>query len=118
MTVTLYAYPNCSTCKKAEKWLKEHNITYDYVHIVEDPPSEEEILSLIEKSGLPGKRFFNTSGKVYRELKLKDVVSQATVEEMAKLLASNGMLIKRPIITDNEKVTVGFKEETLSDAWL
>ncbi|HLQ72876.1 MAG TPA: arsenate reductase family protein [Bacillota bacterium] len=118
MSVTLYAYPNCSTCKKAEKWLKDNNITYNYVHIVEDPPSEQEILTLIEKSGLQGRRFFNTSGKVYRELKLKDVVPQATVEEMAELLASNGMLIKRPIVTNGEKVTVGFNEETLSDAWL
>lgn len=118
MTLTLYGYPNCSSCKKTEKWLKENNITYNYKHIVDETPTESELLELIEKSGLPGRKFFNTSGKVYRERKLKDVVKDATLEEMASLLASDGMLIKRPILTDNKKVTVGYNDKNLIETWL
>ena len=118
MTLSLYAYPNCNSCKKAEKWLNSHNLTYNYIHIVEDTPTDEELLNMIKKSELPGKKFFNTSGKVYRERNLKNVVKDATIEEMAKLLASDGMLIKRPIITDSKNVTVGFNEQTLEETWL
>ncbi|WP_163971582.1 arsenate reductase family protein [Oceanobacillus halotolerans] len=118
MAVTFYWYPNCGTCKKAKKWLDEHNIDYNSIHIVEETPSKDILHDLIEKSGLPAKKFFNTSGKKYRELNVKDKIKDASVEEMVELLASDGMLIKRPIVTDGHQVTVGFKEETFQETWL
>lgn len=118
MALTFYWYPNCSTCKKAKKWFDDHEIDYTSVHIVDKTPTKEEILDLISKSELPAKRFFNTSGKVYRELNMKDKIKEASIEEMASYLASDGMLIKRPIATDGELVTVGFKEEVFNETWL
>ncbi len=118
MTLTFFWYPNCGTCKKAKKWLEEQDISFTPVHIVENPPSKETLLELIEKSGLPAKKFFNTSGKKYRELDMKDKIKDAGTDEMAAYLASDGMLIKRPITTDGTKVTVGFKEETFREMWL
>lgn len=118
MALTFYWYPNCGSCKKAKKWFDNHNIEYNSVHIVEATPTKEEIIELITKSELPAKRFFNTSGRVYRELNMKDKIADATLEEMASYLASDGMLIKRPIVTDGMRVTVGFKEETYNDTWL
>jgi arsenate reductase len=117
MSVTIYEYPKCSTCRNAKKWLDEHNVEYNAIHIVENPPSKEEIKELYEKSGLELKKFFNTSGKKYRELGLKDKVASASNEELFELLASDGMLLKRPIVTDGEKVTVGFKDETFQKEW-
>ncbi len=118
MALTFYWYPNCGTCKKAKKWLEENDVTFNAVHIVEETPSKEELLTLIEKSGLPPRRFFNTSGKKYRELNMKEKIKNMTTEEMAEALASDGMLIKRPIATDGNKVTVGFKEEQYEETWL
>src|SRR5699024_7341287 len=118
MTLTFYWYPNCGTCKKAKKWLDEHNLEYTSIHIVEKPPTKDELLDLISKSGLPAKKFFNTSGKKYRELNMKDKIKDATTEEMAEILASDGMLIKRPILTDGTRVTIGFKEEDFRQQWL
>ncbi|AIF44059.1 arsenate reductase family protein [Virgibacillus sp. SK37] len=118
MAVTFYWYPNCGTCKKAKQWLDDHSISYKPVHIVENPPSKEEMEELIDKSGLPAKKFFNTSGKKYRELNMKEKIKDATVPQMAEMLASDGMLIKRPIVTDGQKVTVGYKEETFNENWL
>lgn len=118
MTLSFYWYPNCGTCKKAKKWFDDNGIEYNSIHLVEDTPSKDTLLELIEKSGLPAKKFFNTSGRVYREENMKDKIKDATVEEMATFLASDGMLIKRPIVTDGERVTVGFKEEVYSEAWL
>ncbi|SET35022.1 arsenate reductase [Oceanobacillus limi] len=118
MTLSFYWYPNCGTCKKAKKWLDEHNVAYNSIHIVEETPSKDEILGLMEKSGLPAKKFFNTSGKKYRELNLKEKLQDASTEEMAEILASDGMLIKRPIATDGGKVTVGFKEDQYEENWL
>lgn len=117
MSLTFYWYPNCGSCKKAKKWFENNNISYEAIHIVENTPSEDEIRSLIEKSELPPRRFFNTSGKVYREQNMKDKLPDATLEEMVQYLASDGMLIRRPIVTDGEKVTVGFKEETFEEIW-
>lgn len=111
MSHTFYWYPKCGTCRKAKKWLEEKNIPFEAVHIVENPPSKEEIKSLYAKSGLELKKFFNTSGQKYRELGLKDKVKTASEEELLEILASDGMLLKRPIVTDGERVTVGFKEE-------
>lgn len=118
MMLTFYWYPKCGTCQKAKKWLDNHNIDYTSVHIVNEPPSKDELLDFITKSGLPAKKFFNTSGKKYREQNMKEKIKDASTEEMAEWLASDGMLIKRPIVTDGETVTVGFKEETFNETWL
>ena len=117
MSVTFYWYPKCGTCRKAKKWLEEHNVEVNEVHIVDQPPSKEQLAQLHEKSGLELKKFFNTSGMKYRELGLKDKLKTATEEEMLNLLASDGMLIKRPITTDGTKVTVGFKEAEFEQTW-
>lgn len=117
MAVTFYAYPKCGTCRKAKKWLEENNVNFNEIHIVDNPPSKQELKELYEKSGLELKKFFNTSGKRYRELGLKDKLKDMTEDEMLELLASDGMLIKRPIVTDGKKVTVGFREETFAEAW-
>lgn len=103
-------YPKCSTCQKAKKWLDEHNIEYSERHIVEDNPSYEELKAWHEKSGLALKKFFNTSGLLYKEMELKSKLPSMSEEEQLKLLATNGMLVKRPIVVDGEKVFVGFKE--------
>jgi len=118
MELTFYWYPKCGTCKKAKKWLDEQGITYHPVDITENPPNKEELLDFMEKSELPPKKFFNTSGKKYREQNIKDKIKDASAEEMAEILASDGMLIKRPITTDGDKVTVGFKEDTFQETWL
>lgn len=104
-------YPPCSTCKKAKKWLDDHNIPYTTRHIKEDNPSYEELKHWLEVSGLPIKKFFNTSGLVYKSLNLKEKLPAMTVEEQLQLLATDGMLVKRPIlVTDNGRVLTGFKE--------
>ncbi|KAB2334772.1 arsenate reductase family protein [Cytobacillus depressus] len=118
MAHTFYWYPKCGTCRKAKKWLDDNQIAYEAVHIVENPPSRSELKYLYEKSGLDIKKFFNTSGMKYRELGLKDKVKTSSEDELLDLLATDGMLIKRPIVTDGQKVTVGFKEEDFKKTWL
>lgn len=118
MGLSFYWYPNCGSCKRAKKWFEDNNVSYESIHIVNETPSKEEILSLMEKTDLPPRRFFNTSGRVYREMNMKDKVVDATKEEMASYLASDGMLIRRPIVTDGKKVTIGFKEEEFQNTWL
>ncbi len=103
-------YPKCSTCQKAKKWLEEHNIEYTERHIVKSNPSYDELKEWHEKSGLPLKKFFNTSGLLYKQMQLKDKLPAMSDNEMLKLLASNGMLVKRPLLVDGNKVFVGFKE--------
>ncbi|MBM7551269.1 arsenate reductase family protein [Thalassobacillus pellis] len=117
MAVTFYWYPNCGTCKKAKKWLDGNGVDYETVHIVEHPPSESQLKDFIEKSNLPARKFFNTSGKKYRELGMKDKLKDANEDEMVSWLASDGMLIKRPIITDGKNITVGFKEAEFENTW-
>lgn len=114
----VYWYPKCGTCQKAKKWLDKHQLKYEVIHIVENPPSREELEDLYKKSNLDIKKFLNTSGKKYRELQLKDKIKTLSEAEILDLLASDGMLIKRPIITDGNKVTVGFKEEEFEKMWL
>lgn len=116
--LTFYWYPKCGTCQKAKKWLEAHQIQYNDIHIVENPPSKETLEDLYKKSGLELKKFFNTSGQKYRELGIKDRIKTASETELLELLASDGMLIKRPIVTDGKKVTVGFKEEEFEKNWL
>lgn len=103
-------YPRCTTCQKAKKWLEGHNVEYTARHIVEENPSYNELKEWYEKSGLPLKKFFNTSGLLYKEMQLKDKFISMSEDEQLKLLASNGMLVKRPIVLEGEKVLVGFKE--------
>lgn len=102
-------YPKCSTCRKAKNWLDEHNIEYESRHIVEDNPKADELQKWHEISGLPLKRFFNTSGMKYRELKLKDKLPDMDNQEKYDLLATDGMLVKRPIVVADDFVLVGFK---------
>ncbi|HWO94893.1 MAG TPA: arsenate reductase family protein [Bacillus sp. (in: firmicutes)] len=117
MAIKFYTYPKCGTCRKAKKWMDDHGVSYEEIHIVENPPSKDEIQSYYEKSGLELKKFFNTSGMKYRELGIKDKVKTATEQELLDLLASDGMLLKRPLVTDGNQVTVGFKEEQFAETW-
>lgn len=110
MKVLFVEYPKCTTCKKALQYLVSHGVEVEKRHIVEAVPTEEELKAWIDKSGLDFKKFFNTSGQVYREMGLKDQVKDMTLEEAVKLLATNGMLIKRPILVTDQTVCVGFKE--------
>lgn len=106
----VYCYPRCTTCKKAVKWLEENGIDYEYKHIVEETPSKEDIKKYYKESGLPLKRFFNTSGNVYKELNLKEKLAEMSEDEQFELLASNGMVLKRPLLVGKDFVLVGFKE--------
>lgn len=108
-------YPKCSTCKKAEKFLKENNIEFINRNIVEENPSAEELALWMEKSGLEPKKFFNTSGVLYREMNLKDKIKTMSKEEMIEILSTNGMLVKRPLLVMDDKVLVGFKEENYKE---
>ena len=103
-------YTRCGTCRKAKKWMEERNISFEERPIKEENPSLEEIREWHRKSGLPLKKFFNTSGALYKELKLKDKLPGMTADEQYALLASDGMLVKRPILVEGDHVLVGFKE--------
>ena len=103
-------YPKCSTCQKAKRWLDEHNIDYTERHIVETNPTYDELKEWYSKSGLPRKKVFNTSGLLYKEMQLKDKLPTMSEEEQLSLLASNGMLVKRPLLVKDNMVLVGFKE--------
>ena len=108
-------YPPCSTCKKAKKWLDDNGISYTARHIKEQNPSYEELKAWYEKSGLPLKKFFNTSGLLYKSLGLKDKLPTMTEEEQLQLLATDGMLVKRPLIVRDDFVLTGFKEDQWSE---
>lgn len=103
-------YPKCSTCVKTKKWLDANGIVYTDRHIVEQNPTKEELIEWHKKSGLPLKKFFNTSGMVYRSMNLKEKLPSMTEEEQYELLASDGMLVKRPILVGEDFVLVGFRE--------
>ncbi|WP_010290155.1 arsenate reductase family protein [Kurthia massiliensis] len=117
MTIQFYHYPKCTTCKKASKWMTEQGIAFDAHDITVETPTKEQLKSFYEASGLPLKKFFNTSGMKYRELGLKDKLANMSEDEQLSLLASDGMLIKRPLTTDGKKVTLGFKEQEFVDSW-
>ena len=104
-------YPKCSTCKKAQKWLDENGKNYEIRDIKTDKPTEDELAEWWEKSGLPLKRFFNTSGNLYKEMKLKDRLPEMSEADQISLLATDGMLVKRPILVSEDKVLVGFREK-------
>ncbi|MCR5075252.1 MAG: arsenate reductase family protein [Ruminococcus sp.] len=103
-------YPKCTTCKKAQKWLDDNSVSYELRDIKEQNPSYEELAEWYKKSGLPLKRFFNTSGLLYKSMELKDKLPDMSEEEQLRLLASDGMLVKRPIAVTGDTVLVGFKE--------
>lgn len=104
-------YPKCSTCQKAKRWLTEHQIEFTDRHIVEENPSARELTEWVKLSGLPLKRFFNTSGMKYKELNLKDRLPSMSEQEQIDLLASDGMLVKRPLLVGDDFVVPGFKEK-------
>lgn len=104
-------YPKCSTCKKAKKWLEENNIQFDSRHIVEENPTKEDLKKWIALSKEPIQKFFNTSGILYREMNLKEKRTTASEEELLEILASNGMLVKRPLLVTDDTVLIGFKED-------
>jgi len=110
MSVLFLEYPKCTTCKKAKKWLEDQQIEFTDRHIVEDNPTVEELKAWHQLSGLPLKRFFNTSGNLYKEMNLKDKLPQMTDEEQYQLLSTNGMLVKRPLVIEGGFVCPGFKE--------
>ena len=109
-------YPKCSTCQKAKKFLDSNNVKYQDRNIVTDTPTEEELKEWIEKSGLPVNKFFNTSGMLYRNMNLKENLKYCSDDEKIHILASNGMLIKRPILVNKSQVLIGFKEEIWSNS--
>ena len=119
MAVLFIEYPKCTTCKKAKKWLDEHGVEYVDRHIVEDNPMAAELAEWHERSGLPLRRFFNTSGMKYRELGIKAKLDAGmTDEEAYELLATDGMLVKRPLIAADSVVLTGFKEDAWAEALL
>lgn len=109
-------YPKCSTCQKAKKWLDEQNIQYTDRHIAENNPTYEELKEWYNRSGLPLKRFFNTSGLLYKSMELKDKLPNMSEDEQLKLLATNGMLVKRPLLVTDNAVIPGFREQLWEDA--
>jgi len=111
--ITVYCYSKCTTCKKALKWLDDNKIEYSLIDIKEDHPDKVTIREFHNKSGLPLKKFFNTSGMLYREMKLSKKLPDMSEDEMYDLLASDGMLVKRPLLITGDTVLTGFKE----DAW-
>ncbi|WP_069988141.1 arsenate reductase family protein [Massilioclostridium coli] len=111
MSILFLEYPKCSTCQKAKKWLDENGIQYQDRHIVEQNPTVAELTQWYQKSGLPLKRFFNTSGMLYKELKLKDKLPTMTEQEQLELLATNGMLVKRPLVISDTVICPGFKQD-------
>jgi arsenate reductase (glutaredoxin) len=119
MSVKFFGYDKCGTCRDAAKWLKAHDVKIDEsIPLFDAPPSAKELKKLLTDSGLEIKKLFNTSGEVYKEMGLKDKLSGMTEEQMLELLASNGRLIKRPIVTDGNKATIGFKDNVYEETWV
>ena len=108
--MTFICYPKCTTCQKAQKWLDENGISYTFRDIKMEHPTYNELTAWHERSGLPLKRFFNTSGLLYKSMGLKDKLPQMSEDEMLKRLAADGMLVKRPLLVGDDFVLVGFKE--------
>lgn len=108
--IKFICYPKCTTCQKAKKWLDDNKIEYELRDIKLDNPTLDELTEWYKKSGLPLKRFFNTSGLLYKSLDLKNKLSQMTEDAMLKLLATDGLFVKRPLLIDDDLVLVGFKE--------
>lgn len=118
MSILFVEYPKCTTCRKAKKWLQEKGLEFIDRDIKEDNPSKEELKKWLDISGLPIKKFFNTSGMLYREKGMKDKINTLSEEELLDILSEDGMMVKRPIVVKDDKVLVGFKEETFEEALL
>lgn len=116
--IKFYQYSNCTTCKKAAKFLNEYGVSYEPIDIVQHTPTKKEFEDIIEKTGVEVNKLFNTHGAKYRELNLKDKLKDMSDDEKLDLLASDGMLIKRPLAISGEKITLGFKEDQYKDIWL
>lgn len=117
MTIQFYGYPKCSTCNKASKWLRDNGVEFQNHHIIETPPTKELLEDIVEKTIIDVNKLFNTSGKKYRELQLKDRLPNMTAEEKIDMLVSDGMLVKRPLVYNGERLTIGFKEEEFEHIW-
>lgn len=120
--ITFYWYPKCSTCRNAKRWLEEHEIPFEAIDMVTTPPQSEQLLAWIQSSEAPLTRFFNTSGMKYRELQLKEKVPTMTAQDAADVLATDGMLIKRPLLVSGDRFLInGFKENeyegVLLESW-
>ena len=120
--ITFYWYPKCSTCRNAKRWLEEHEIPFEVIDMVATPPQPEQLLAWIQSSEAPLTRFFNTSGMKYRELQLKEKVPTMTAQDAADVLATDGMLIKRPLLVSGDRFLInGFKENeyegVLQESW-
>ena len=113
--MTFICYPKCTTCQKARKWLDENHIAYDFRDIKLENPTYDELSAWHQRSGLPLKKFFNTSGLLYKSMALKDKLPSMSEDEMLKLLATDGMLVKRPLLVGDDFVLVGFKETEWAD---
>lgn len=117
--IKFYGYKRCSTSRKAQKWLDDHQVKYEFQDLVEEPPKKEDLLKWMTKYQDRGLRyFFNTSGQHYRQMGLKDKISTMTIEDAAELMSKDGKLIKRPLVVDQNKLTCGFNEETYQENWL
>lgn len=116
--VKFYTYPKCSTCRNAKKWLEANGIEFEEIHLIENPPTKEQLEEIVNKFSLDTKKLFNTSGQKYRELGLKDQLATMSKDEQLALLASNGMLIKRPLLVMDQKVVTGFKEDIYKNLFL
>lgn len=114
MNILFVCYPGCSTCARARKWMNARAVAYTERNISTERPAREELAEWIKRSGLPLKKFFNTSGQLYRSMGLKDRLADMTEDEQLDLLASDGMLVKRPVLVTEDKVLVGFREEEWS----
>jgi arsenate reductase len=115
--IKFYGYKKCGTCIKTEKFLQEAGVAYEFIDITQKPPSSVELAAVVEYTGIALNKLFNTSGVQYRELKIKEKLPDLTELEILDLLAGNGRLIKRPLITDGRRATIGFKEDQLSKIW-
>ena len=113
----LYGYKQCGTCRKAEQFLQQAGIDYEYIDITEKPPTAEELAAIVERASIPLNKLFNTSGVQYRELKIKDQLPGLSDQAILVLLAGNGRLIKRPLITDGKRATVGFNAQQFATVW-
>ena len=113
--ITVLCYPTCGTCRKAEKWLRDHKIEYNYRPIKEENPDYHELSVWVRNSHLSVTKFFNTSGLRYKELNIKDKVKNLSEDQLLRILATDGLLVKRPILVNGDNVLVGFKEEEWKD---
>lgn len=115
--IKFYGYKNCGTSKKGEKALKDAGVEYAFIDVTEKPPAKAALKKIIQQSGEPVKKCFNTCGAEYKAMNLKETLKEMSEKDMIELLASNGKLIKRPLVTDGEASTVGFKEEVFTKTW-